>query len=404
MIVYLLKTTLSLVVLLLLYALLLQGLKMPVYKRFYLLTALVVSLIFPLLTLSTTTVPWANALPAYSAATLIIDGNSTETAAVWNTTRIFGFIYGLGALFFLLRFIVNLCRLHRLQKGQHRETVNGIHYVFSNKIAYTFAFWNRIYLPKNQFSNLDFANEIILHEITHIRQRHSLDILFIELLKILFWFNPIFYYYKKAIALNHEFLADESVVATTKNSARYLQILLQQQRENPSQLLSSSFYYQPTKKRFIMATKTVDPKKNIQAKGLATLLLAGIALTSMQAKQHSNPAPPTANTEFAVPDKNAEFPGGHFEFGNYFIRTFQYPTPPDQPIKLIFQFVVEEDGSTGHIRILKGFNDEMNHRVIDVIKNSPLWKPAEKDGKKIPSLFTIPITIQAKDENQANVN
>src|SRR5690606_39609713 len=64
---------------------------------------------------------------------------------------------------------------------------------------------------RNEYENNQIDQELFVHEKAHITQKHSLDILFIEALQILFWFNPLIYLYKKAMKLNHEFLADQKV-------------------------------------------------------------------------------------------------------------------------------------------------------------------------------------------------
>ncbi len=99
-----------------------------------------------------------------------------------------------------------------------------------------------------------------MHELAHVRQLHSLDVLFVELIQIIFWFNPLIYFYKQAIKLNHEYLADESVINTCKDIAAYQQMLLSKVSSNHP-TLASSLHFSLTKKRFIMMTKSNSPKK-----------------------------------------------------------------------------------------------------------------------------------------------
>jgi hypothetical protein len=102
--------------------------------------------------------------------------------------------------------------------------------------------------------------------LTHVAQKHTFDVLFIELLKTIFWFNPIFIFYKRAIQLNHEFLADEKVIATYNNVSFYQNLLLSKANSYPIYHLTSNLNYSLTKKRLIMMTKTTSQTKAILKK------------------------------------------------------------------------------------------------------------------------------------------
>ncbi len=401
--IYLFKTTLSLTLLFGVYKLFLENLKMHQFKRFYLLMALVSSLCFPLLKFANTALPWDATFTNTNLQPILIGSPSQLVTTTANLSTVVGLIYGLGVLLLTSKFLLNLFKFQALQKGQITQKTNGIKFVFTSKTSHTFAFWNRIYIPAAQFQTVDFSDEIILHETAHIKQFHSLDIVFIELLKIVFWFNPIFYLYKKAISLNHEFLADESVIKTTHNTVAYLQILIQQQTQIHAQTLSSSFHYQPTKKRFMMTTKIINRRKNILAQGLSSLLLALIAVFSVQAQTSTHNAPSTTEKPsmnvFSIVEKTATYPGGTSEFNKYFISKFRTPETFDGGVaKLIFQFIVEKDGKIDEVKILRGLDDKTNLHIIDILKNSIPWIPAENNGKTVRSLFTIPVTIKIQDE------
>lgn len=111
--------------------------------------------------------------------------------------------------------------------------------------------------------------------MTHVKQKHSLDILLLELLLVFVWFNPIIFLYRKAIQLNHEFLADEMVIKRFKNTSAYQYLLLKKTSQAIDLSLSSQFNYSTTKKRLIMIVKNKSPKNAI-CKQLALIpLLAG---------------------------------------------------------------------------------------------------------------------------------
>jgi N-acetylmuramoyl-L-alanine amidase len=100
--------------------------------------------------------------------------------------------------------------------------------------------------------------------------------LFIEFLKVIFWFNPIFIFYKKAIQLNHEFLADDEIVRTYNNVPFYQNLLLQKGNGNQTIYLASNLNYLVTKKRLIMMTKCTSKRIAILKKVAIFPILAGL--------------------------------------------------------------------------------------------------------------------------------
>lgn len=122
------------------------------------------------------------------------------------------------------------------------------------------SFLKYVFVNKEDFERGTIEKEILGHELTHVKQKHSIDILFLELLMIFAWFNPILYLYRKAIKLNHEFLADESVINTISDTQTYQLLLLDKASQSNSLLLTSPFNYLLTKKRIIMMSKNASQK------------------------------------------------------------------------------------------------------------------------------------------------
>ena len=127
-----------------------------------------------------------------------------------------------------------------------------------------------IFINKDAYENNDLETEVLQHELTHVTQKHSLDIIFIETLLLFAWVNPVFFLYKKAIKLNHEFLADEAVEKENNNPTEYQYLLLKNVSAINSHAFASSFNYLITKKRLIMITKKTN-KIVIALKQIAVL-------------------------------------------------------------------------------------------------------------------------------------
>ena len=122
---------------------------------------------------------------------------------------------------------------------------------------------NNIFLEKGQYYKNKIDEEIIIHELVHVNQKHSYDILFAEFLHQVIWFNPVIYFYKKEIRLNHEFIADDEVIQKTQNLKKYQYLILNESVSNNTCVLTSQFNYLLTKKRFMMMKKKSSFRSNI---------------------------------------------------------------------------------------------------------------------------------------------
>ncbi|WP_239060790.1 peptidoglycan DD-metalloendopeptidase family protein [Bacteroides sp. 519] len=129
---------------------------------------------------------------------------------------------------------------------------------------FPFSFFNMIFIPKNENNQM-----IINHEIAHTRQLHWLDLILIEIVSILLWFNPFVVLYKKSLKLQHEYLADASVI-NDNNIESYLICMLKQIQVVSFNGITSQFYCNTIKKRIIMITKNKTSNKYL---GVYSLVL-----------------------------------------------------------------------------------------------------------------------------------
>jgi len=136
-------------------------------------------------------------------------------------------IYLTGAGIFLLRLLVqNFILIHLMIK--HRiQSLDGVRVVENEKYGLPFSFFNIVFInPK--FHTQEDLPEILAHEKVHIRENHWFDLLFIELLTVIFWFNPFIWFFERSIKQNHEYLADKGVLAQGHTVGRYQALLLNQ--------------------------------------------------------------------------------------------------------------------------------------------------------------------------------
>ncbi|QZK89311.1 M56 family metallopeptidase [Flavobacterium sp. CHNK8] len=294
---FLIKSTLSLMVLLGVHHFLLEKEKMYRFNRFYLLFALVFSMVIPFITIE---VIQEIAQPAVTAGNIqilpvtavVVEETNYLAIALWG-------LYGLVTLVLGFRFMRNVVQISKKMKSNTAIAYQNAQLVLVPEKTLPHTFLNTIFINETEYNNREVEAELYTHELTHVTQKHTLDILFIEVLKTVFWFNPIFIFYKKAIQLNHEFLADEKVVHSYNNVPFYQSLLLSKANANPTFYLASNLNYLITKKRLLMMTKTTSKRKAIAKQALLlpaiTALLFSLC-TKVVAQQ-------TATKQNAQPNK-----------------------------------------------------------------------------------------------------
>ena len=178
-------------------------------------------------------------------------------------------LYTAGLLLFFLRFCMRLWRLtSRLYGGANSAVQHGAAYSFLTRKAVDVS--------------LEGHEVINHHEDIHLKQLHSLDVLLMELVAIVTWFNPVVYLYKKALKDNHEFLADEAAANYQGDKEKYSMLLLSAAFKVSPQLLANSFFSKQSliKKRIYMLHKEKSRKTAVLKYGLYLPLFSGMLLLS----------------------------------------------------------------------------------------------------------------------------
>lgn len=402
MLLYLIQTTLLLFLTLGLYKLFLESTKIHVFKRYYLLFALLAVFLLPLIKIPSTGMVTATNTTLAQLNEVIIGAQLEPTTTVSTSITlqdILLFLYLSGAVFMLIRFVLAFLRFHHLQQQGTLVYDRGQRFVLVAQLEMPFTFRQTIYLPLHL--PIDWTNKIILHEYNHVKQRHSVDIVFIEVLKILFWFQPLLYWYQQNMALNHEFLADDTLNTSKEETQAYLQLLLTQTFLQQEQPLSSSFNFNLTKKRLIMLTKTNKPIQNTLAV-LSTVFLftiMGATTVFAQDKPKSGDIPPKStqtedpNEVHIAVSEPANYPGGMRAFNQDFIHNFKVPQIEGESVRIILMFIVEKDGSLNEVQIVKDPGFGVGEAALAALAKTKRWIPAQDNGKVVRSQFTLPITI-----------
>lgn len=271
---FLLNSTACLFVLWLTYKLLLENTSWHRFKRYYLICAVLIALVIPFIVVETVVIP-VPAMPeiTFNEMPAMVTTTAMETAPDpfdWSIVIIA--IYGIGVLIMLWRFIKNL-RTFSIQVEDEITNYKQYQLILREVMTVPHSFLKRIFVSKKEYQKNLIPAAVLQHEKAHLDQKHSLDILFIEFLLILFWFNPLLYLIRYSIKLNHEFLADRAVINLGINTVEYQETLLHYTQQSHSAALANTFNFPIIKKRFqIMKTHTSQTSLLLRSLALVPVL------------------------------------------------------------------------------------------------------------------------------------
>ncbi|MEE1964247.1 M56 family metallopeptidase [Allomuricauda taeanensis] len=250
-------------------------------NRLFLLAGLVLSLLFPLIRIERVVMA---AKPVLVDATSNINGTDAPLLqTAFTLEHVFWAIYAIGCLILLVKFLIQLSSLRALAKNARTWREHPYMHVETEKRISPFSFFNYIFYNPALF-NTNELGTILAHEKVHARQYHTVDILMLEALKILFWFNPVLWFYTRAVKQNLEFLADSETISQMENKKNYQYLMLKQAVDGQEYRLTNSFYNSLIKKRIVMLNQNQSKKINV-FKTLFVLPLLGLFLVSFSIEE-----------------------------------------------------------------------------------------------------------------------
>ena len=304
-----------------------------------------------------------------------------------------------------------------------------------------FSFFKKIHLGRDVEDNPAIA----AHENVHAQQWHSADILMIEAVMIINWFNPIVYFYRFAIKHIHEFIADRQAIKAGTDKADYALLLLSKTFNAPAHQITNPFFNNSLlKQRIIMMQKnnshrislvkyclsaplfilmlvlssaTVSNSKTVNFinKKAENVFLApadGItidepAAITIDADTTSKKTPASKKTGkvFASVQQVPQFNGGFNAFAQYLAKSIKYPAGSREKGvqgRVIIRFIVETDGSLSDVTIVRGVAADIDNEALRVMRLSPKWLPGIENGKQVRVQYSVPISFTLADDGPAH--
>lgn len=419
MIVYIIECIIFQFLFLLVYELFLRQETFFQVNRFYLLGSFLLAWVLPSLELELIKefVPGAN-LGTVSPRVLLEEAVLIPAGSVAEVTSPFSIIgllcilgSGLSLIFFLFKWY-SLARLRARYPVQQKRGYRLVE-IAGSKTA--FSFMSTIYLG-SELSDTE-RRGILAHELVHIRERHSYDLLFFEIFGIIAWFNPMLYAYRNRVRELHEYLADRG--ANSGNGERDYQQLLQQvfQTQNFS-FINPFFKSSLIKKRIVMLKKDQSQSRKLWKFAVVLPLLAGM-LTYTSCQDDSRPVDKESDlntTELSAKQSKAisfmevdvppVFPGCEDAMNSkdcfrqkmmeHIMQNFRYP---EEAMKegvegrVLLTFTVMADGSVGKLQY-ESPDDRLSAEAVRIIEALPDLEPARQDGQAVAMHFGVPITFK----------
>lgn len=345
--------------------------------------------------------------------------NNTKLLLSNNSLSILSIIYISGAVFFCLRFLSSLARIHYLYFRFPKYEFVGFKAVVLDSNQSPFTFFNILFISRNDYEK-ETIDEMIVHEMAHKEAYHSFDILLLELMTIIQWFNPFIWMFRYSLKAEHEFAADNKVLYEGFDRVKYQKLLFEKSLGITAIALTNHFNYSLLKKRLKMMTN----KKSL---GFARfkyilsipLLLAVIMLLTINFNSYGQKN--KVYTEGV--DVMATYRGGDISGVRKFIaENLTYPEVAAKSkvtARIFVQFVVDKKGKVTDVEVkrrdISGYQDKevvvvgyepdknaeinpealkaLEDEAVRVIKLLDGFTPAQKDGKNVATEYTFPIVF-----------
>ena len=306
-------------------------------------------------------------------------------------------IYLVGVAILLTKLIKDLLFIKRLIKESKKiERDDDIIIAVHRQNISPFSWKNYIVISETDYKK--GADIVIAHEESHIKMKHSLDLVLVQLYSIITWYNPFIWLLKRELSITHEYEADSLVLDRGYNLHEYQERIVEEAIGFKINTLTNNFNICSTKKRLKMMKKKRTSKWTILKDLYLILTLALMSIVFCECSTLKKMAKENQEVLMKVDDM-PEFPGGTAELMQFLTRTIVYPsTAKENKIqdRVMVTFIIRKDGSISDVKA-KGEYPILNEEAERVFKSMPKWIPGKHEGKAVNVQFTLPINFRLND-------
>ena len=390
------------------------------FQRVSILVSSLLAAIFPLISIpvSNAVVPGYLLNPAYVFSDYS-SGMTTETSGpkLMSYSVLF---FGLISLFFVFKYLIELFKIFILQSRSEIVFKSKSYSIYQQKeIDTPFSFGKSIFLPYSLNSN--DREMIVRHELSHIKRNHTADIIFMNLLISIQWFNPFIYILKSKLIEIHEFQADMDVLNYGADISEYRELIFLSQFSSAPDI-SNSLHKSLTFKRFIKMENLKQTKVGSRLIALfsvtALLLFSVTSFSKADIKIQDNdvivseavtstvllPQDTTKSISFQEVDVKPKFMGGdESTFTKWVVSQLKYPEQAAKDTiqgKIILQFKVSKKGKVEDVKILRGVHELLDKEAYRVVSQSPDWEPGFQKNEPVNVRYTFPVVFKLGDKKK----
>lgn len=397
-------------------------------NRMVLLGLLVVALILPLATFSplpTGIQTWQVQLPTIHIGAAGVDHQQQTWGMLW---QVAGAVYLTGVLISACQLAVQFWHTTAMiRRARDKQRLpSGMTLVHASVPASSF--FHYIFQEKGADSTFDSL--IHAHERVHARELHSADMLLLRAVQVLCWFNPAIYYMRRAMAMNHEYRADQVVVFEYGDPTHYSTLLISKAMGVDPKIFSHAFSDSETlKKRIKMIHRQPTNRTVVRMRYalllpvcLVAFLIHGCESDADEGPQADQPQQKSIQdvvdqveymTEkipvgkkvpgtdyYLTVDVMPEFPGGESALMAYLGREITYPASArDEGIEgIVFvSFVVTAEGFIEEIKVLRSPDERLSASALKAIERMPKWTPGSFEGQEVAVQYNLPVQYRLKE-------
>jgi TonB family protein len=381
----------------------------------------------------------AAAMPAMEPAA-VTAVRAPASAPWWPTALTLLFFAGVALV--LLRLAVSILSIRRIiRQGTCVGEEDGCRIIVTEWDIDPFSWMRYIVLSRKDWEGPHDA--ILTHEKAHITYGHSADLLLVSILSAFQWFNPAIWMLRADLQELHEYEADDAVLRSGANIKDYQYLLIRKAVGKSGYSVANSFNHSILKNRITMMSKS----KSSLARGLRALYLLPLVCLGLGLQAQTIYVPADKDSEKNLPDEkkkslleeivvvtyaadsvtsdqirhaedserdNMTVPGnpdvdtlpvfGEESFSMWLNRRIAYPRGCLFEGNVVVGFTVNEEGNVEDVHVLRSLCEELDDLIVNLVKQSPAWTPAIRNGEPVPYRMAIPVTFMIRLSKTAGVS
>ena len=371
----------------------------------------------------------ATELPAQELSPLV------ETAVPWWPIVLI-ILFWAGVAFVLARVSISILSIVKIiRRGQLVREEDGCQIIVTERDIDPFSWMKYIVLSRKDW---EAPHESILaHEKAHIGLGHSIEVLLVDVLSALQWFNPAIWMLRADLQELHEFEADDAVLRGGANLKDYQYLLIRKAVSKSGYSVANSFNHSILKNRITMMSKSKSPL----SRGWRVLYVLPLVCLAIGLQARTIYVPIDKDSEKIPAEEQFEYvlnkvtvvkyapasvkaedvihvnkvgdiqltAGKNFDtapvcsenFGHWLTGRIIYPADCLYDGTLVVMFTITEEGKVGSVEILNSLCEQLDKIVVKAIEKSPVWTPAMKDGKPVATVLFQPVTFMIRVPDKA---